>query len=88
MATWTTSARRFDPRGRLIEAISLCLADNPPHGLAMTGHADALSAARVVQNVGKVAANMGDRQRQALHAVELSKKNARFMSRMGSDELE
>jgi hypothetical protein len=60
----------------MIEAISLSLSDNPPDGLAMTGHADAFSAACVVQNVGKVAANMGDRQRQALHAPKLSKKNA------------
>ena len=43
----------------------------------MTGHADALSTAYVVQNIGKVAANMGDRQRQALHAANFSKNNAR-----------
>jgi hypothetical protein len=60
----------------VIEAISLCLTDNPAYGLAVTGHADALSAPYVVQNIGKVAANMGDRQRQTFHAVNFSKKNA------------
>jgi hypothetical protein len=72
----TTGARRFDTRGRLIEAISLCLTDDPAYWLAMTGHADALPTAYVVQNIGKVAANVGDRQRQTLHTANFSKKNA------------
>jgi hypothetical protein len=65
----------------LIEAISLCLTDDPAYGLAMASHADSLSAACVVQNIGKVAANMGDRQRQTLHATHSSKKNACLMGR-------
>jgi hypothetical protein len=72
----TTRARRFDTLGRLIEAISLCFTDDPADWLAMTSHAHALSTAYVVQNIGEVAANVGDRQRQTLHAANFSKKNA------------
>jgi hypothetical protein len=48
----------------------------------MARHADPFSAACVVQNVGEVVANMGDRQRQALHAPNFSKKNACFKSHL------
>jgi hypothetical protein len=54
----------------------------------MAGHADAFSAACVVENVGKVAANMGDGQRQALHAPTSAKRMPVLRAAFGWYELE